>query len=152
MIAPASSEWIDWTNAPLGQAIFNALVSDTGSEPVFLLMKNEGDDSEVSFIGILMADNERGYSNVSEIPLDWINATEISGINMSSHPEIKRIGQLDWVVLESEASDEETTVLSDIAVTFCNNKIVAVLLMNDKENRPENLSYFNQLVESSECS
>jgi len=125
--------------------------SDTGAELVFLLMKSEEDDSDMSFIGVLMADNESGYSNISEIPLNEVDASEISGIGLSGPPEIKKIGGIDWIVLSSEEIESGEPVLSDVAVTFCNDKIVAVLLINGRENSPENRSFFWQIVESAEC-
>ncbi len=151
MSAPANNEWLDWSKVPMGQALFQAMSSDTGAELVFLLMKSEEDDSDMSFIGVLMADNESGYSNVSEIPLNEVDASEISGIGLSGQPEIKKIGGIDWIVLSSEEIESGESVLSDVAVTFCNDKIVAVLLINGRENPPENRSFFWQIVESAEC-
>ena len=151
MTAPVNNEWLDWSKVPMGQALFQAMASDTGAEMVFLLMKSESGDSDMSFIGVLMTDNETGYSSISEIPLDQVDASEISGIGLSGTPEIKRIGGLDWIVLSAEETESGEPVLSDVAVTFCNDKIVAVLLINGKENPPENRSYFEQIVQSSQC-
>lgn len=151
MTAPENSEWLDWSKVPMGQALFQAMASDAGSEMVFLLMKSEGDDLDMSFIGVLMADNETEYSSVSEIPLDDVDASEISGIGLSGTPEVKRMGGLDWIIFSSEETESKEPILSDLAVTFCNDKVVAVLLINGRENPPENRSYFGQIVESGRC-
>ncbi len=151
MTAPENTEWLDWSKVPMGQALFQAMASDTGAEMVFLLMKSEGDDSDMSLIGVLMADNETEYSNISQIPLDQVDVTEISGVGLSGQPEIKKMGGIDWIVLSSEETTTGESILSDVAVTFCNDKIVAVLLINGRENPPENRSYFGQIVESGQC-
>ena len=112
MTAPVNTEWLDWSKVPMGQALFQAMASDSGSEMVFLLMKSEEGDSDMSFIGVLMADNETQYSSISEIPLDQVDVSQISGIGLSGHLEIKSMGGLDWVVLFSE--EMEAAILTII--------------------------------------
>ena len=136
MAAPANNEWLDWSKVPMGQALFQAIASDSGSEMVFLLMRNEESDSDMSFIGVLMADNETQYSSISEIPLGQVDVSQISGIGLSGQPEIKKMGGIDWIMLSSEEIESGEPILSDVAVTFCNDKIVAVILINGQENFP----------------
>ncbi len=151
MAAPVNNEWVDWSKNPIGQAIFQAVASDTGAEMVFLLMKSEGGNSDMSFIGVLMADNNTPFSSISEIPIGQVDISQISGIGLSGQPELKKIAGIDWIVFSSEVTSTGEPVLSDVAVTFCNGKIVAVLLINGKENPPENRSHFEQIVQSSQC-
>ncbi len=151
MTAPENNEWFDWSKVPMGQALFQAMASDTESEMVFLLMRSEEGDSDMSFIGVLMADNKTEYSSISEIPIGQVDVSQISGIGLAGQPELKKIGGIDWIVLSSDETNTGEPVSSDVAVTFCNKKIVAVLLINGKENPSENRSYFEQIVDSSQC-
>ncbi|MFA4855112.1 MAG: hypothetical protein WC634_00815 [archaeon] len=151
---PQSAVWFDWKNIPFGETLFQAMTEDMEGEPMLILLKPEaGDGNGMSVIAVMLADNNSGYNDVSQIPQEMLQAGGgITGFGSIQASQANRIGSLNWILMEVDPTDEnKAPFISDIAITICGKKVAALILMNGLQGLEENRAYFAKLAESGQC-
>lgn len=150
---PQSTAWFDWKNIPFGETLFQAMTEDMDGEPMLILLKPEaGEGNDMSVIAVMLADNNSGYNDVSQIPQEMLQAGGISGFGSIQAGQIKKIGSLNWILMESGAPEDKAPFISNVAITICGDKVAALILMNGLQGLEENRAYFAKLAESGQCS
>lgn len=149
---PQSTVWLDWKNIPFGETLFQAMTEDMEGEPMLILLKPEaGEGSDMSVIAVMLTDNNSGFNDVSQIPQDLLQEGGISGFGSIQANQIKEIGGLNWILIESGAPENKAPFISNVAITICGNKVAALILMNGLQGLEENRAYFTRLAESGQC-
>jgi len=149
---PQSAVWFDWKNIPFGETLFQAMTEDMEGEPMLILLKPEaGDGNDMSVIAVMLADNNSGYNDVSQIPQEMLQAGGITGFGSIQASQANRIGSLNWILMEVDSPENKAPFISDIAITICGKKVAALILMNGLQGLEENRAYFAKLAESGQC-
>jgi hypothetical protein len=149
---PQSTAWLDWRDIPFGEDLFQAMVEDMEGEPMLILLKSEaGGESGMSVIAVMLADNNSGYTDISQVPKEALGAGNTGTFGFPGGGTIKKIGELNWASMSAEKPETEQPFMSDIAITLCGDKVAAMILMNGVQNLEENRAYFEKLAESGQC-
>jgi len=139
---PQSTVWFDWKNIPFGETLFQAMAEGIEGEPMLILLKQEaGEGSDMSVIAVMLADNNSGYNDMSQIPQEMLQAGGISGFGSIQASQANRIGSLNWIFMEVDSPENKAPFISDIAITICGKKVVALILMNGLQGIEENRAY-----------
>lgn len=149
---PQNAAWLDWRDIPFGETLFQAMTEDMEGEPMLILLKSEaGDANGMSVIAAMLADNNSGYNDAGQIPQEMLQEGGISGFGSIQASQAKKIGGLNWILMETGYPESKAPFISNVAITICGNKIAALILMNGLQGLEENRAYFTQLAESGQC-
>lgn len=151
---PDSADWKDIRDIPFGEVLLQSAMEDSEGGYELVLIKDnspKSDSPDLSFIALVIADNNSGYTSVNQIKKEELESESGKiGLIQMKNSEIKRIGKLDWIYSDTNKNVARPE-MSNVAITFCNKKVAMLMLINGLTQQQQNREYFSQLLETADC-